>query len=634
MEKVETLLAKIEKANELYRKGEPIMSDADYDKMVERLRQISPQNEWFNHIEPSPVPSNRKVKLPLPMKSLNKVKTTVELERWLKNIGINGDDALIIMPKFDGLSLLHDERTDLAYSRGGAENEGQDCTAHARMARISSSARKSDFTYGEFVFSVESWERHFKGQMSEETGLPYKSPRNTAAGLLNRDEPSPLLKDADFYRYGMEETALDNFMTFEDVLLYLCQEFNQRLLYMRMAAERLQEEDLRSLFNMWRRIYYIDGLVIYANDLGIWKKVGRQDTTGNPNYAMAYKNPSFTAAFTTKVRKINWSITKSGALKPTVSIDAVDFGDCEIDNPTGYNARYIFDNHIGEGATITITRSGGVNPKILDVLSPAEPQAMDAVSAQVAKCPYCGNPTRWNDTKVEICCTNDECKGRNLAKIIFFYSTLDVENMGAETIGKMYDNGFTTLRLMLDANMEELASIDGFGGIMATNIVAENERIKQGIVLPLLMHASDCFNGIGQVKAKRILDGLSPLEIQQVIDGTYKVGDISSKTMQAFANGIKPFHDFIVENGLKVLITEKPQVSGKYANMKVCFSGIRDKAVERQILDGGGEICSSVSKKTTHLVVADVNATSTKIAKARQYGVAIVNMDDFMGILQ
>lgn len=119
----ETLLNEIKRCNELYRAGTPIVSDTEYDAMVERLKRIDPENEWFKHIEPASVTSNRKVKLPVPMKSLNKVKTTRELIAWIKSLGIGNDGYLVITPKFDGLSLLHNESSEAAYSRGGSETK-------------------------------------------------------------------------------------------------------------------------------------------------------------------------------------------------------------------------------------------------------------------------------------------------------------------------------------------------------------------------------------------------------------------------------------------------------------------------------------------------------------------------------
>lgn len=54
-----------------------------------------------------------------------------------------------------------------------------------------------------------------------------------------------------------------------------------------------------------------------------------------------------------------WKVSKSGALKPVVKIEAVDTGDCNMENPTGYNAKWIDDNVIAKGAKILVTRSGG-----------------------------------------------------------------------------------------------------------------------------------------------------------------------------------------------------------------------------------------------------------------------------------
>lgn len=639
----ETLLNEIKRCNDLYRAGTPIVSDAEYDNMVERLRRIDPNNDWFKHIEPSHVSSSRKVKLPVPMKSLNKVKTANELSAWIKSLNLNDMDYLVITPKFDGLSLLHNESNEMAYSRGGSENEGQDCTAHVKMAGIKSSIKRSSYTYGEFVFNTRSWNANFKDKVSPETGDKYKSPRNTAAGMLNRDVPSELLKHIDFFRYGVDEKALSGFVSYEDVIAYLCMEFNQMPLYAKIKVKYIDEDTLLKLYEQWSQQYYIDGLVIYVNDLDIWKKVGRQSTSGNPNYAIAYKNPNFTATFTTNVLGVNWAISKSGAFKPVVSIDTVNTGDCEMENPTGYNAKYIFENKIGEGAVINVTRSGGVIPKILDVLSPAVKDTMEQMKLQLSKCPHCGHPTQWNESGVELCCTNPECQGIRLAKIVFFYTTLKADNMGADTIAKMFNAGFTTLRSMLDITFEELINIEGFGESIANTILAQNNKIKQGVELPLLMHASDCFSGIGQVKAKQILDKMSDAELQVFVNGFCDPGaeeqirkaewfNKESKTMQSFFLGIRPFYQFVAENALQILLPKsapKP-TNDKYSDVRVCFTGIRDSDLEEEIIAGGGTVCSGVSKKTTHLIVADKDSQSSKTIKARQFGIPIMTVDEFV----
>ena len=193
------LLDTIKKHNEEYRAGNPTITDAEYDSLIEQLKAIDPNSEWFSHIEPSPVSNSRKRKLPLPMKSLNKVKNINDVKKWLSSLGLHDDTQLVLMPKFDGLSLLHNEKTGEAWSRGGAENEGQDCTEHCIAANIVSNTQYG-YTYGEFIINRKNWSEYFDGRVSPYTSEKYKSPRNTAAGFLNRDIPCQEIAHASFFR--------------------------------------------------------------------------------------------------------------------------------------------------------------------------------------------------------------------------------------------------------------------------------------------------------------------------------------------------------------------------------------------------------------------------------------------------
>ena len=639
---IELLVEKIKEHNNAYRAGIPIVSDQEYDQEIEKLKQLDPTNNWLLHIEPAPVGEARKVKLPIPMKSLNKVKDMKSLTAWIKSIGLSEEDMIVVTPKFDGLSLLHNETSGMTYSRGGCENEGQDCTAHYRAANIVSRPSEFAFTYGEFVFNKASWEANFAGKMSPDTGEKYKSPRNTAAGLLNRDQPSENLKYVDFFRYGTDEESLSKFNSYVNLYTSLCNKFDQQFLYDMIRVKDLTEKDLISAFNRFNKEYYIDGLVLYANDFNVWKRVGRHQTTGNPNYAIAYKNPIFTETFTTTVRDVTWKVSKAGALKPVVNIDTVDTGDCEMENPTGYNAKYISENDIATGAKIKVTRSGGVIPKILQVIEPADVETLDDMWDELCECPVCGAPTAWNSSMVELCCTNKNCKGVRLAKIVFFYTTVGAENMGEETIAKMFDAGYDTLSRMLNITFDDLIDIDGFGESIANTILENNRKIKEGVEITTLMHASDCFTGIGKTKAKKILEDMSLSE-----RNAFQTGMISvitdqfgpetaafkklSLTMQSFYKGVEPFYQFIAQNGLTVIpMQEKLEPVGtRFSGMKVCFTGVRDINLEVDIEAGGGEVCSGVTKKTTHLIVADMSSTSSKMVKAQTLGIPIFTLEDF-----
>lgn len=639
---ITNLAESIQKYNQAYRQGNPQISDAHYDELIEELKRLAPNHEWFQHIEPTTVNKGRKVKLPIPMKSLNKVKSVAEIKQWLTSMAIPSTAELIVMPKFDGVSWLRDELAGKVYSRGGTDNEGQDCSAHYNLLTSYKEYGASDlhYTFGELVFDCITWGQELAGKVSDATGEKFKSPRNTIAGLINRDEPSEILKHATFYRYGVGAIDLDNFQTYSQLLQALCESYHQHIYATTVTVAELDETKLTNLFKEWRKYYYIDGLVIYLNDILLWKTIGRQQTTGNPLYAIAYKHPDFTDVFESTVKGIDWKISKAGALKPVVNIDAVDTGDCTMENPTGYNAKYVFENSIGPGARITVTRSGGVIPKIISVMEEATSKTMMEQRDNLLYCPDCGRPTKWNDTNVELICTNPDCPGIRLAKIVHFYTTLEAEQMGEETIAKMFKAGYNTLRRVLDITFDELMLIDGFGESIANVILTANKKIRDGVDVIKLMHASDCFVGIGQVKAKSIISSLSENDRFAFINGYVFTEDnfeqmpqflALNKTSQSFFKGIAPFYEFVALNKLKILpMEEKPKPIGdKYTGMKICFTGVRDKDLESEIVAQGGEVVSGVSKKTTHLIVADIDSSSSKTTKAKSLGIPIFTIETF-----
>lgn len=635
---MKTLKEQIQYYNAAYRRGAPLISDTEYDALVEELKRTDPNNSWFNTPEPAPVTSSRKVSLPIPMKSLNKVKNLSELKNWYHSLGLANRTTLICMPKFDGLSLLHDERTGMTYSRGGAENEGQNCTAHYNAADISSPSTNLHFTFGEFVFSRQSW-RQFKADTAMNTEENFKSPRNTAAGLLNRDKPCDYLKYVSFFRYGTDEKSMEDYATFEHLINDICTQYQQPKLFKSVLVENLSDELLVKLFKEWSMKYPIDGIVIYVNDLNIWAAIGRNQTTGNPLYAIAYKHPDFTDSFETTVKGISWKVSKAGALKPVVNIETVDTGDCNMENPTGYNAKWIYDHQIAKGARILVTRSGGVIPKILETLQPPTKEEDDKLWKKMCVCPHCGALTQWNESQVELCCTNTNCPGIQLAKIVFFYTTLGAENMGEETLAKIFEAGFKTIHAILNISFQDLMSIEGFAEATSNIVLQNNQKIMDGVDLPTLMQASDCFKGIGTIKARKLLEDMSETERQAFYSGDFihKEPDKHSEqfkelsiTNQNLLLGYLPFMRFLYDTQIPVIMPiQQKVIDGKCNGLSVCISGFRDSNFENAIINAGGKMVSGISKKTTHLVVKDKSAVSSKISKAQSLNVPILNIDEF-----
>lgn len=634
IETKDVLLEEIKRHNRLYRLGTPEVSDAYYNAEVDLLKEFDPDNDWFKQLEPAEVSAKRKVSLPIQMKSLNKVKNYTELMKWAKSLGLSDDTEVVCMPKYDGISLLYDESKNKAYSRGGEENEGQDCTAHFNSGGYMAHRCRALFTFGEFMISNQEWDDNFRGKSSPHTGEPYKSQRNTAAGLINRDDPSNLLPFATFYRYGMDDGSIEQFDSYFDTISYLCATHDQPALFQKLSIKQATEQHLMDLFSDWRAEYPIDGVVIYINDLSLWKTIGRHQSSSNPLYAVAYKHPDFEASFETIVKDIAWKVSKAGALKPVVNIEAVDTGDCCMENPTGYNAGWISEHDIAKGAKIIVTRSGGVIPKILSTITKPSKENTEELWDSLTECPACGSATAWNESMVELCCTNASCHGRMLAKMVFFFLTCGAENAGEDTYAKVFNAGYTSIGSVLNISFDKLVSIDGFGESLSNVMLENNRKVMQGIDMATLMHASDCFDGIGKVKAQKILDEMDDETLCSFYQGWFKPSWIESecsKTMSSFYKGVEPFYELLADTKIPILKLSKKTVNqdGKFFGKSVCFSGFRDAELEKAVTSQGGSIASGVSKNTSILVVKDKNASSGKISKALAIGVKVVGIEEF-----
>lgn len=633
---------KIVSANREYRNGTPVMTDIAYDALVDDLRKINPDHDWFKRVEPGmDGTAERKVKLPFPMKSLDKVKKIEDLMLWLKKTGLSGNELVTITPKYDGISLLCNEKTLMAYSRGGSENEGMNCQTHMIKMRNVSHNDEIPFTFGEAIFSKHNWQNFVKGEINPLTGQEYKSPRNTVAGLFRQDNPSNLIHLVDFIRYGSFGVDLKEFETYHNFLNKIEELYKKKSYHYSCKINNITEEKLDEAFYIWSDLYPIDGLVVYVDDINKWEDIGRHQSTGNPQWAIAYKPEKYCDNEITEVIEVNCKISKSGYLKPTVKVNPVELEGATVDNPTGYNASFCIKNGIGKGAIVRIIRSGMVIPKIIQTTSPVpEKEAYKPFS----KCPTCGCETRWNDSMTDIMCTNPDCPGIAQAKMEYFCSKMDYENIGEEYLKSMFNSGINTPQKLIRIDRNSLVKIDGIGKDISDSILKKNKEIlTNGVPIWKLVEASDCFNGIGEKKAKLMLSKLHPDtlkkwvsrsmdkdEFQRMIDSMSKINRVGEAMLVEFVNKHESFLDWLRDTGIPINFGNDSHKSGGiFSGQKVCFTGVRDKEAENFIVNNGGDIVSSVTKNTSLLIVKDRNNVSTKLSKAIALGVRIMDLDEF-----
>lgn len=620
--------------NEAYRRGEPVISDNEYDELVEKLRKASPNDEFFvsGIVEKA---DERMEPLPVPMFSLEKIKTGRKLLAWLQSMQKAGCKYVVITPKYDGVSLLTDDVNHRAWTRGDGV-EGQNCDRHFSMMDSDWGSGVFHHVWGEAIIPKRKFAK------LQEKGTGYKNARNMVAGILNSPKgfSNTNIDAVKFVRYGADADGSKS-----EIIRRMQSEFKDSAtpyrrvlvnLLLNLGASGL-EGYLDNVHHEMGQEFTIDGVVLEADEQDVRKELGRLPN-GNPRYAVAFKRPEWCDIYTTKVVRVTGNISKDGIYSPVIEIEPVVMNGVTVSCCTGYNARYIANNGVCPGALIEICRSGDVIPKHVSTLSwpvPSYTQQMNDMQI----CPSCGRVMQWDDNSVNLVCHNPECRQRAVSGMVYFFKTLGVEGFGEPTVGTLYDNGYITLMDVLGATIPALQEI--FGKVRGMNVFsAISASIQKEQPLSRIMTALNVFGGkIAESIAHKILCETGDPRIyaasrtyEQAVEELLGIDGIGEAFVNAFLTGCERYDDFMRSNlefPYTVTIDAKEEVVKAENQMVVCMTGFRDGSMEASLLKQGHRVVPSVTKDCTVLVVASMSSTSSKMEKAKRMGIRIVTRADF-----
>lgn len=616
---IKELINKIKQANEAYRIGKPIVSDSQYDILVDELKQLDPHNEILTKVGHIIVDETRKRKLPIEMASMNKVKTMDEIKDWCRLKNINTNQTVVITPKYDGLSLCVNELTGEAWTRGDGEF-GQKSDEHYKvignhldnLPEPWPAAGGFKFTYGEVMMP--------KKVFVDKYSMDYANPRNLVAGLLNSKEVTESLKDTVYIKYGaLIDTEFEGtYTTKSELLTALNQGQEIQVPFKVISIKDLTHEILFELFKNWSQDFEIDGLIIEVDFLQTQDQLGRETSSNNPCWARAYKSPDFEQVAETTISGISWNISKQGFLKPTLHVQPVKLDGVTISNVTGNNARFVKDLGLGIGAKVLIKRSGMVIPIIYDVV--------EKVDFQMPNVPNID----WNENGVELI-TLTETDEQRFKQTVSFFEILEVDNVGEGVVKQLWEAGFDSVKSILELTPDKLSKLEGFGKRKAMIVYNSIQSKIKDVQLSKLQHATGFFKGLGSKK----LALLEHFETKPTLDEVISIEGFAQTSAESYLESYDKFFTFLKE--LPVTIAKKVEavkVSNDLDGMTFVFTGVRRTDLEAVIESRGGKIGSSVSKNTTHLVMKAVGSGSSKEKKAIELGVKIMTVSDLENLLK
>lgn len=606
--------------------SQSIIDDNQYDTLYNIARAMDPTNVYFTGVG-SDVRGD-KVKLPYTMGSLDQV-YEAELTQWVEQKELE-DETIIISEKLDGVScmLIYNSTGDLqiAYSRGNGV-EGADITRHVR--KICNLPEKNINMAGcairaEIIVSHENF-KTLQKLIKTRSNKQYKNARNLIAGLMNAKENNNIVYE---YINVICYEIINQPLSKSDQLTKLKLCGFQVPWFVDILGLKLTDHELSSIIQIRKDVgaYEIDGVVLDVDDYEKRLSLNPTRDTFNPAYSVKYKVVDSNNVKRATVQNVEWNISKHGYLKPKVVFDAVDVGGVTIKNATGFNAKFIKDNNIGPGAVVELVRSGDVIPFIRSVL----------IQSESPKLPNPKLEWEWNETNVDIVLQNpDDNPEVKMQQIIDFFTSLNVAHLKEGNIRKFanYIGSFDIIDF-LNSDSKDWQLAIGTNGLKIHQSITE--RFSNLNIYELMGSTSIFGRGLGKRKFKLLLQSISFEDLKSAtVEQIAQVEGFDIKTAEKIITGMSTFCEWLDRLGEFVNITYENNTSeGKFKGHKVCFTGFRDKVLAEKVESLGGVIQSAVSSKTTYLVAANPNSTSSKMKKARTVpGITIFSVEEFKNFL-
>ena len=594
-----------------YNKGEESgLGDYQYDMLKETLEYRDP--DYIVPIGAKIREGENRKELPFWLGSMDKFKPEdkEDIERWNnKNIS----SQYILEDKLDGVSCLVVIKKGKIklYTRGDGIVGADISYLSQYFDTLPRNLNNLDINIrGELIMPVNIFNKKYKDK--------YANPRNMVAGQIGAKKIREGLKDIKFIAYEIVGNSLMDKPT--DQLNYLDSLGFTTVRY--KIIDKITIDNLIQTLLLFKskNNFEIDGIIVQPNDKYI------RNLKGNPSYAFAFKMRLSNNIIEAKVVDVLWNVSKWGKIKPRIKIKPIHLGGVKITYTTGFNGKYIYNNKIGNGAIINITRSGDVIPYILEVVKQAEEPSMPDI------------PWSWNKSGVDVIV--QEYGQTMCIKLIHgFFDKLNIKFLGEKTIEKLYEGGLDTLLKIIGASKEDIEKIDGLADVGSSRIYKNIKNGMKNLKIPIVLGASGIFGfGMGSKRITKLFDDIpniledsKKMTKEEIYNKIMKVEGFSNITTQNIVNNIEWAIKFI--NALSIFATfeKKENIKKDLVNITVVITGSR-KHIQKEMEDfknRGGKITGSVANKTTYVVSGD-KPGDNKIKDANRLDIPIISIPEFL----
>lgn len=605
---------KIQKLADAYYNGQELVSDYEYDSLIEQLKATQPDSILLkNGVIGSDLKGvTKKYKLPITMGTLTKCMTVADFDKWW---GSHEHTNLVLEEKIDGAGACLEYRNGQlirALSRGDSEY-GDDITANVSKIPdvVHSVGTFSGYVRGEMVMFKSSFEKYFSDM---------KNPRNACAGIVKRLDGKGCDK-LNFIAYDLfdNENKLDAQEIYKLDFLK-SQGFT--------VPKYLPNPDYDTVLEWRNKItedneYPRDGIVLKQNI------VSKSDLARHTPLNNVAVKPEHEVVLT-KVVKIRWQLAGS-IFSPVVDVEPVELYGTTVEHATLANVNVMNELGIYEGADVHITKAGMIIPQIVDVVSPK----MFAFSIPDV-CPVCGGRVEVNSSGMPVC-LNEDCPRKVGHRFKRMFKVFGIKGAGDSFVQNLEDDAVSIADFLAMCADNQIEKLNEFaGGINGEKI---HTQMKEVMARPISASQFLATFDLKQFDEKKInqignksLDELVALTVEDLL----AIDGFADTTANAFVSFMKNCRDeieelrryFVFEDVTTKIIPDTSNRKGK-----VCFTGAAPMSrgeLTAMAEAAGWEVQSAVSKDTNVLACADPNSGSSKLQKAIKNGTKIVSYEDFI----
>ena len=682
---VDNLIEKLTVAEHAYYVlNKPIMSDGEYDKLFNELKEIESNNTNLvftysptQRVTGTPENVFEQVTHKQRMYSLDNSENVEDLEKWIEKIEKLTDNKifpLTVEPKIDGLaiSLIYRDGLLVKGLTRGDGFIGEDVTHNIKTIRniplkLKNSIKGEIEVRGEVFMPTDSFEKLNKQKIKDQKKLDslaqldkkemtseqlkelkdlrnegtseFINARNAAAGSLRqKDSNITANRDLRLLAYQLieyENQTLNNYHEQIKILEELGFSTNNISLTTDIDAVSIVLKDIEENRNKFT--YQIDGAVLKVNSLNTQDELGF--TSKSPRWAIAFK---FSAEEqTTQLLDIKLQVGRTGAITPVAVLKPVNVGGALVSFATLHNPDEVKRKDLRINDYVIVRRAGDVIPEVVSSI----PERRDNTSSiwTIQKNCLCGEHLIEfiNEEKVPRCAGKEKCKIANKESIIFYGSKsgLDIDGLGRETVETLLsENLISNFEDLYTLTYEQLINLPQWKEKKTINLLEAIESSIDSEPSKLLSALGIRF--VGKQTSKLLVNSFGSIE---------KVFNASPSDLQNIHgisdSVINSISEWILENTNKDLInnlrkigfkidtqikTSKGELNGKTFVLTGTLSKYTRQQATQLIEDLGGIVTSSVSKNTNYLIYGE--KAGSKLDKAKKLNISTLTEEEFTAL--